>query len=209
LRLLPGERYGLRRWTDDTLEGGGFTFCECLRDRLAESGPYARVLDWCCGIGTIGFDLLGSSVCESIDFADVNVGALEVVERTAIENGVEGRIRTFQLARLADIAGVGPWELIVGNPPHVNSLDSSTQFRQSHISEVWQDMDWRVHREFFQDLPNAITSNGRAVLIENFRFADPDMFVKMAQEYGLERPSVAACAGGWEDYYLIELFKRV
>ena len=202
--FLDRERYGITRWLDPDFEGGGLTFGTALVDYVQtltdhRGFPFLRALDWCAGIGTIGFDLLGRGLADNVDFVDVSEQALSVALRTIDQNTLTSAT-VHKTGRLADLDGA--WDLIVGNPPHVNSEVPLTPFGRTHRSEIWQDVGWEVHRNFFIDVSSALVDGGRFVLIENRRFALPSVFTEMAATAGL-RTTVMDCPEPFSDYYLL------
>ena len=93
------------------------TLCEAALGWL-KTRPNAHVLDLCCGTGCIGVSLakLGGA---KATFADISPEALDLAQRNAQKNGVDGAF--FESDLLADVPGV--YDLIACNPPYLTAAE--------------------------------------------------------------------------------------
>jgi len=83
-------------------------------------GPQARrVLDLCTGNGSLAVLAALTDPDIEVDAADISVEALEVARINVERHQLAGRIRLLQSDGLADVHG--PYDLILCNPPYVNS----------------------------------------------------------------------------------------
>ncbi len=105
------------------------TALKLLRGRLED----ARILDLCTGSGCIGCAIAHALPASRAVLADKSAKALEVARRNVSLNGLENRVTCIE----ADVtalppAGLGSFDIIVCNPPYVESaviptLDSSVK----------------------------------------------------------------------------------
>ncbi|WP_030895545.1 methyltransferase [Streptomyces sp. NRRL F-5053] len=186
------------------LDGGGAEFGQAFVPFVrAHLGPVDRLLEWCAGPGFIGFSLLSAGLCTRLDLADVNADTGPLVRDTVRANGLHGRAVGHISDCFAQIPRELRWDLVVGNPPHVNSEDAETDYRRRHPRLIWQDSDWAVHRRFYRQVPGRLRPGGNVVLQENHRFSSPDDFKGLVEDAGLEHVGVFDCGPGLEDYYFV------
>lgn len=187
------------------LEGGGATFgYEVCRHLRAEGVRYQRAADWCGGTGIIGFDLLGLGICAHVDILDVSREALRVAQATIDTAALNDRSACRQISELADLPPSTRYDLIVGNPPHVNGSIPVSDFSRERAANIWSDSGWQIHRSFFEQLGTVLCPRGRYVLIENRRLAAPEIFLGLADAAGLPPPGIVDCVAPWENYYLLD-----
>jgi len=87
------------------------------------SGPAPeRILDLCCGGGSIG--LAAAVYCGSarVDLVDVDEDALDLAHRNAQLHGIEGQVEILQSDLYEQLDGCR-YDLILCNPPYVNDAD--------------------------------------------------------------------------------------
>lgn len=186
------------------LDGGGNSFGHAYAPFISQHfADVERVFEWCAGPGFIGFSLLAAGLCNSLDLGDVNPAAQVAVERTVKENSLEGQVRFHLSDSFAQIpSGLG-WDLIVGNPPHVNAAAPASEYQHSHSTLIWKDTDWSIHRNFYAAAPRFLNPGGSILIQENYRFSTPSDFTQMIEESGLETVGTFACGPGYEDYYFL------
>jgi methylase of polypeptide subunit release factors len=195
---------GIRVSYTPELEGGGHQFGQAYVPFVRENvGRVGRLLEWCAGPGFIGFSLLSEGLCDSLDLADINEQAVPVVADTVRANGLEGRVRFHASDCFARIPDDAAWDLVIGNPPHVNSEDAQTEYRRRHSPLIWQDSDWAIHRRFYREVGAHLLPGGSVVLQENHRFSAPEDFKELVEDSGLEVVGVFDCGPGYEDYYFL------
>ncbi|MEU4685783.1 methyltransferase [Streptomyces xinghaiensis] len=186
------------------LDGGGMGFGQAYVPFVREHlGPVDRLLEWCAGPGFIGFSLLAAGLCGTLDLADVNEDTEPAVRDTVRANGLDGRATAHVSDCFAQIPPELSWDLVVGNPPHVNSDDARTDYRRRHSPLIWQDSDWAIHRRFYRQVRDRLRPGGNVILQENHRFSSPDDFKGLIEESGLDHVGVFDCGPGLEDYYFL------
>jgi ribosomal protein L3 glutamine methyltransferase len=78
-----------------------------------------RVLDLCTGNGSLAILAAMTYPDVTVDAADISQPALEVARINVDKHGLDGRIRVLQSDGLQSVRG--PYDLILCNPPYVNS----------------------------------------------------------------------------------------
>jgi release factor glutamine methyltransferase len=104
---------------------------DVLVPRPETEGLVVRVLDLCRGLaapriadvgtgsGAIAVTLARHLPQASLVATDISPGALEVARDNAARHGVADRVSFVHCDLLDDPQGVGPWDVIVSNPPYV------------------------------------------------------------------------------------------
>ncbi|WP_185921642.1 methyltransferase [Streptomyces sp. WAC06614] len=205
MTLFSHARYGsLSVSYTDGLDGGGNTFGRAyepfVRDRIGRVGS---VFEWCAGPGFIGFSLLAAGLCDRLDLGDVNPDAGAAVGRTVAENDLHGRVRFHLSDGFEAVPDDLRWDLMVGNPPHVNAAAAASHYQRTRSPLIWKDTDWAIHRDFYAAAPGRLRPGGSVLVQENHRFSTPEDFTGMAEESGLEVVGAFACGAGYEDYYFL------
>ncbi|WP_339339299.1 50S ribosomal protein L3 N(5)-glutamine methyltransferase [uncultured Oceanicoccus sp.] len=88
-----------------------------------QSGP--NILDLCTGGGCIGIACAHYFEQASVDLADLSALALEVATENITRHELNHRVRTVQSDLFSSLAG-RQYQLIVSNPPYVDSEDLAT-----------------------------------------------------------------------------------
>ena len=86
-----------------------------------------RVLDLCCGSGCIGLAVASRVKDARVTLADLSAEALTVAKKNCAQNKLSGRVRCVQVNALEEPpAFLGKFDLIVSNPPYIDSKDMQT-----------------------------------------------------------------------------------
>jgi methylase of polypeptide subunit release factors len=185
------------------LDGGGNDFGQAYVPFVQEHlGPVDSVFEWCAGPGFIGFALLAAGLCRSLDLGDVNPAAGAAVTRTLEQNGLGERVRFHESDCFTQIPGDLRWDLVVGNPPHMNT-PAVSPYQRGHSPLIWQDTAWGIHRRFYRQVRDRLRPGGSVIIQENRHFSGPDDFMRMIGDSGLEVVGDHVCGHGHEDYYFL------
>lgn len=187
----------------DGLDGGGNDFGRAYVPFIQEHlGPVDSVFEWCAGPGFIGFSLLAAGLCVSLDLGDVNPEARAAVARTIEVNGLGGQVRFHQSDCFADVPPHLRWDLVVGNPPHMNVPAAESEYQRDHSPLIWQDTAWEIHRKFYRHVRSRLRPGGSVLIQENRHFSAPEDFLEMITQSGLELVGGYECADH-DDYYFV------
>ncbi|MEK7765076.1 MAG: methyltransferase, partial [bacterium] len=112
-----------------------------LLSSLEGASPAGAVLDWGCGCGVVGAALMTSWHRARVTLADSNALAVESARRTLKANGLDERaVVAADVFEGADgergRTGLGPWDLIVSNPPFHDGEETDTGATESLIREA-------------------------------------------------------------------------
>lgn len=100
-----------RSFIAELIAGGGFDYW---------LGPHTlRVLDLCTGNGSLAVLAAMAWPDITVDGADISADALDVARINVDKHGLQGRIHLLQSDGLESVHG--PYDLILCNPPYVNS----------------------------------------------------------------------------------------
>ncbi len=188
------------------LEGGGRGFGqEYIRVIREKVGKVDHVFEFCAGPGFIGFSLLAQGLCNRLTLADINPEAVGACQKTIEDNDLEDRVSVYLSDCLDSIPVSEKWDLVVSNPPHF--WTGSEEVHKQDIRTY--DIDFRVHRKFYQDIKKFLKPDGSVIIQENGNVNRPGFtrledFTSMIGEGGLEIVevfyarvmSVEECLGG-------------
>ena len=164
------------------LDGGGRGFGQqylrVLKDRV---GKVDHVFEYCAGPGFIGFSLLANGFCNKLTLADINPDAVECVNRTIKENGLEDKVKCYLSDCLDSIPESEKWDLVVSNPPHWPSTEE--QYK-SNIRNY--DPDLIIHKKFYNDIKKFLKTDGSIILQELGDATSADTFIDMIEGNGLK-----------------------
>jgi hypothetical protein len=162
------------------LEGGGTSFGLqfplAIQERI---GPVEDVCEVCSGVGIIGFSLLQAGLCRRLCLIDINAEAIDLVNCTIQQNGLEDSVRCYVSDGFHGIPQTECWDLVIGNPPHYNSAS------QGDSNIIRCDPGWRFHREFYSAVGSYLKPHGSVLLIENWRGSEPALFLSDIASGGL------------------------
>ncbi len=173
--------------------GGGIRWAPEFRNYFEKNSIRCNTLvEWCCGPGYIGFELLTSGFCEKLVLHDINKEVFLDVEQTLsrLPQKFSDKVEIIHSNTLSSVTGCV--DCIVGNPPHVDVLDPSTPALPFYNDPpiLYSDPGWQIHKNFFNDACKKITKDGFLLLLENGYYSDLSTFLEMGSEVGLELTSI-------------------
>lgn len=206
-KVTVGE-YGV--YTADQLDGYGFKHLDDIVSAilfLTKQRGGKNVLEWCSGPGYIGFGLLHINKADRMTFSDIHPPAGDFVNRTIKENGLEDRAEFIVSDNFANLDD--KYDLIVGNPPHFNFKLEETHdalFYEEHRKHM--DMNWEVHRNFFENVSDYLTDDGQIVLMENMKGSSITTFYDMIYSNGLRVDHYITSPNWPEDIWYLKVVKK-
>jgi len=171
-------------WTKD-LDGCGNTMIDDFIDAtqaISQDKKFNNTLEWCSGPGYWGFGLLATGITKNITLADIYEPNQPAVLQTIKENNLESKAQFFLSDNFTNIPQQ-KFDLIVANPPHFN-MDPYV----AHYDDPrkYKDLDWSIHKNFFNCVGDYLTDDGIIVLAENVWGSNPGTFKDMITNNGLQ-----------------------
>ena len=177
---------GASCYYEDRHNGGGVRWATDFVSFFEKFHPNGcnSILEWCCGPAFIGFDLLAAGFCKRLTLVDINPDIKSGVERTIDELGELGnKVSLVIRSDLQTLDLKEKFDVIVGNPPHVDVLDPATPALPFSDDPpiLYSDPGWQIHRRFFSCLPIILKRSGEFVLIENGYYTSLETFKDMPE----------------------------
>lgn len=138
-------------WTRG-LDGGGSTqYIDFLSTLHTNNKVYNSGLEWCAGLGAIGYSILDAKLCQKFTFMDI----YDPFEKYIIDNSRSNNLQDKVDAYCCDAIGKLPaslrFDLVVSNPPHCSEIFMNPHNDQ-HLSRITTDNEWKIHKEFFTNI---------------------------------------------------------
>jgi methylase of polypeptide subunit release factors len=194
------------------LDGGGTSFGRryphVIR-KIYGNRHFERCFEWCSGPGFIGFELLSENICSNLFLADIYPPALAAINKTVINlpKKYQNRVYNAHIKGIADLPTDWKFDLVVANPPHLNHNLGAFITNVKLRDRLGQDLDWNIHREFFNHIGPHLNENAVILLQEHSFASGPIMFESMIEEAGLK---IKECyyEKDFRDYYYLEVEKN-
>lgn len=184
-------------YTNET-NGGGDHFALEYIDVIKDwYGKVDHVLEWCSGPGFIGYGLYANDLCDRVSFNEMYLPAIEVLEKTKNNSDNSDNILIHSENSLDTFSRQQKIDLVVGNPPHWESIESAQPCfpfdikEYYHVPEILIDFEWNAHRSFFLNMKELLSDSGRILLQENKQGSDPEVFETMINDADLKITGVA------------------
>lgn len=166
------------------LDGGGSTQYKDFLNYLGQyPRHYSHCLEWCAGLGAIGYSILDAGICEKISFNDLYRPAQTFILANAIANDITDKVKFHFGDSVKVIPTDQKFDLVVGNPPHVpmNYEDSMKQNETNRRLIV--DVGWQAHVNFFENIVPYLMPGADVILSEISFF---EKHVQLAETAGLK-----------------------
>ena len=184
----------------DELDGGGARFGQDYLSFIpSHIGKVNRALEWCAGPAFIGFSLLAAGLCTELTLLDINPIATAACRETVRNNGLGGLVRIYESDCMDALQQGDFYDLVVANPPHCGE---TTRSPGGHSQILYNDAEWRIHRKFYQQVPEYLSDEGRVILQEDSELSSVDDFRAMIEDAGLELLGALPCAWARDYYYV-------
>jgi UDPglucose 6-dehydrogenase len=178
-----------------TLDGGGVEVSQDIIEtvkKIRKDKVTHKTLEWCAGMGAIGFDLLGHELTENVVFQDYLCFAEHDILVNAQKNNLSDKVRFYCSSIVSGLPDHEKFDLVVANPPHVSDYfeflknskmqgSSAEGFLSS--SRMCVDHKYSAHKEFFKNIKKYLTEDGDVLLVEN---TDNHTLKQWAWENGLK-----------------------
>ena len=171
-------------WTDE-IDGCGNTMIDDFLDAtsfITQDKKFYNTLEWCSGPGFWGFGLLGTGKTEKITLSDVWEPNKPAVLKTILQNNLDEKAQFFLSDNFKSIPEQ-TFDLIVANPPHFNGDPYVAHYDDPR---KYKDLDWSIHKNFFDNVGNYLTNDGVIILAENVWGSNPDTFKDMITKNNLK-----------------------
>jgi len=194
------------------LDGGGVEQRVMFAKKLGlQKKKYINGLEWCAGMGIIGYDMMARGLCQNMAFIDKHLPAVNNLTYTSKFNDIRKRVDVYHSDSISIIPKDKKFDLVVSNPPHTHSRkiweklvrESFTRTKQepwsSELFDNWArliiDENWNTHIDFFkhityylaEDADMFICENGEYEFLENlfkqdFRIVSKDAFPQLGPD---------------------------
>jgi len=158
--------------------GGSVQYKDFLEYLISTGKKYKHCLEWCSGLGAIGYSLLDKGICESITFMDIYEPSIKNILRNAEKNNIADKVQAYHIDSVSKLPAHLKFDLVVGNPPHSCGGD----FEGYHVQRMIVDNNWDIHREFFTNINLFLEPNSDIILSETNFMKD---HIEIATECGL------------------------
>ena len=161
------------------LDGGGLDMVDSLIYEIKRTGRprYEKAFEWCAGFGVLGFELLGSRICDNLVFSDYYPLAIETCLQNAKDNGLENYVSGYITPVIRNLPESEMFDLIISNPPHCMDKDQCIQVLSqgdkynspnelNNTLRLLVDDGLNTHREFFNNIKSHLLPNADIYLIE-------------------------------------------
>jgi len=178
-----------------TLDGGGTEVSQDIievikqirKDKVSEN-----TLEWCSGMGAIGFDILGHTLSNRVVFQDfISIAEVDIL-KNAETNNLLDKVKFYCSSVVAGLPENEKFDLVVANPPHVSDYfeflkNTKMQGGQPEAflssARMIVDHKYSAHKEFFKNIRKYMTEDADVLLVEN---SDNHTFKQWAWENGLK-----------------------
>lgn len=177
------------------LDGGGIEVTLDILEVLKQISPgkvYENTLEWCAGMGAIGFDILGNNITKRVAFQDfIDFAELEILAN-AERNNLSDKVKCYISSVVSGIPEEEKFDLVVANPPHVSDYydflkNSKMQGNRPEAflssARMCVDHKFSAHKEFFTNIRKYLTDDADILLVEN---SDNHTLKQWAWENGLK-----------------------
>ena len=143
---------------------GGDYYDRKISNILKDREPLPNAIEVCCGVGLIGKALKEDGIVDNMWYSDI-------VDMSAHCNSF---ILSDALESIEHM-----FDLIVCSPPWYNSKTPPKPLEKID-SILWQDLDWKFHKNFYNKLPSVLNKGG-AALVTGDASNNPESWLDMCQ----------------------------
>lgn len=164
------------------LDGGGsIQYLDFLYILLNQNKKYKFGLEWCAGLGAIGFSIIDSNFCERMAFMDLYEPAESAIINNSIKNNIQDKVEFYHADGVGKLPSNLKFDLVIGNPPHCVSKKGNLS-DDEHVFRLTVDTEWKIHSEFFSNIKNYLQPDADVFLSERIIH---QTHIDMAEKSGL------------------------
>lgn len=175
--------------TSSDLDGYGYqTVIDAVScfNHFSNGKKYNHCLEWCSGPGYLGFGTLSHGLTKKLTLLDIFEPNKTVVENTIKQNNLSETVNFILSDNFLNHKKTIKYDLVIGNPPHFNFSHPPTKGVDINEHRKYQDTDWKIHRDFFENINDYITDDADIILMENIKGSDLNTFKDMIESNGLK-----------------------
>ena len=175
--------------TSGKLDGYGYqTVVDAVScfNHISNGRKYNHCLEWCSGPGYLGFGTLSQGLTKKLTLLDIFEPNKYVIENTIKKNNLGETVNFILSNNFKSHEKNVKYDLVIGNPPHFNFSNPPVENVDINEHRKYQDSDWKIHRDFFENLNNYITDDADIILMENIKGSDSTTFKSMIESNGLQ-----------------------
>lgn len=166
------------------LDGGGSTqYTDFISFLKLKGKRYENGLEWCCGLGAIGYSILDAGICKNMSFTDIYEPAGPLIYSNAESNSVVDRVKFYHADSIGKLPDNLKFDLIVANPPHVPENFNYDGDNADTIYRLTVDTDWAIHSDFFKNVMKYLNSGADIILSE---VGTHQKHIELAEQAGLK-----------------------
>lgn len=176
-------------FTEDT-NGGGLNFNDEFLDAIKfifkdkSIKKVDHIYEFCAGPGFFGFNCLAKGLCNRLTLSDVNQKAIDACNETIKHNNLEDKVNVI-LSDGLDSIPPQKFDLIISNPPHLNPDISLDKLIPNVPKIIYSDLDWLIHKNFYDNVKYYLHSNSNILFIENIVGNGQEIFKNQIADAGL------------------------
>jgi UDPglucose 6-dehydrogenase len=102
------------------MDGGGYELKDEIYSLIDRTGQdhYSHALEWCSGVGPLGYDLLDRAKIDTVAFVDSHGPSIKACLANATANKVTEKVSAYVCDKIMQIPSQERFDLVVANPPH-------------------------------------------------------------------------------------------
>lgn len=133
---------------------GGIYYKDKISDIVKNKiGPINSTLEICAGCGIIGQTLQNNNLTNKLTYSDVQ-DLSHIHENFILSDG---------LTNISDT-----YNLVICSPPWYNKVKAPTKFLENIKPIYWQDLNWKFHTNFYENIHNHIKPNGHLLITGSY-----------------------------------------
>lgn len=181
-------------------EGGGYSHRHVFLKILQEKNrTFKKCLEWCSGVGTIGYDLYSHKIVENLSLLDKNPHVLHRAKKIAIKNKIIDNVNFYVGDSILTLPKTEKFDLIVANPPfffYENDMPENDipvfkskkieNWIYENVKRLGLDEGHESHTNFFSNVREFLRDDGLIIISGNLSGSSPNDFKLMTEKNNLK-----------------------